>query len=77
MDFSATKLEKILSSAYDEMENCGVAIKLMHKPFENMIDAKRAYREFVIIRLKWILELRELKNQVDGLKYSSNINLLS
>jgi hypothetical protein len=33
------------------MENGGVAIKLMHKPFENIIDAKRAYREFVMMNL--------------------------
>jgi len=40
-----------LSAAYDSVTNENVAIKKLSRPFQNVTHAKRAYREFVLMKL--------------------------
>jgi len=39
------------SAAYDSVTNENVAIKKLSRPFQNVTHAKRAYREFVLMKL--------------------------
>ena len=39
------------SAAYDTVTNQNVAIKKLSRPFQNVTHAKRAYREFVLMKL--------------------------
>jgi mitogen-activated protein kinase 8/9/10 (c-Jun N-terminal kinase) len=41
----------IVCAAYDELSKQNVAIKKLSKPFQNATHAKRAYREFCIMKL--------------------------
>ena len=41
----------IVCAAYDELTKQNVAIKKLSKPFQNATHAKRAYREFCIMKL--------------------------
>ena len=41
----------VVCAAYDEILKQNVAIKKMSKPFQNTTHAKRAYREFCIMKL--------------------------
>ena len=58
------------SAAYDTVSESNVAIKKLSRPFQNVTHAKRAYREFVLMKLvnhknvsivERFLELRECK----------------
>lgn len=39
------------SAAYDSMTGKNVAIKKLSRPFQNVTHAKRAYREFKLMKL--------------------------
>ena len=39
------------SAAYDTVTGQNVAIKKLSRPFQNVTHAKRAYREFVLMKL--------------------------
>ena len=39
------------SAAYDQVTGNNVAIKKLSRPFQNVTHAKRAYREFVLMKL--------------------------
>ena len=39
------------SAAYDSVSDTNVAIKKLSRPFQNVTHAKRAYREFVLMKL--------------------------
>ena len=39
------------SAAYDTVNGQNVAIKKLSRPFQNVTHAKRAYREFVLMKL--------------------------
>ena len=39
------------SAAYDNVTDTNVAIKKLSRPFQNVTHAKRAYREFVLMKL--------------------------
>jgi len=41
----------VASAAYDSVTNENVAIKKLSRPFQNVTHAKRAYREFVLMKL--------------------------
>jgi c-Jun N-terminal kinase len=41
----------VVCAAYDELTKQNVAIKKLSKPFQNATHAKRAYREFCIMKL--------------------------
>lgn len=41
----------IVCAAYDNGHGCNVAIKKLSRPFQNVTHAKRAYREFVLMKL--------------------------
>ncbi|KAK3089657.1 hypothetical protein FSP39_005413 [Pinctada imbricata] len=41
----------IVCAAYDSVTNTNVAIKKLSRPFQNVTHAKRAYREFVLMKL--------------------------
>ena len=41
----------VVCAAYDEILKQNVAIKKLSKPFQNSTHAKRAYREFCIMKL--------------------------
>ena len=41
----------VVSAAYDSVTNENVAIKKLSRPFQNVTHAKRAYREFVLMKL--------------------------
>lgn len=45
------KINKNFSAAYDTVEENEVAIKKLWKPFQNVVYAKRAYREFKLMKL--------------------------
>ena len=58
----------IFSAAYDTITEQNVAIKKLSRPFQNVTHAKRAYREFKLMKLvnhknvSWYLKIF-LKNQ--------------
>ncbi|CAG0884161.1 unnamed protein product [Darwinula stevensoni] len=41
----------VVCAAYDTVTNCNVAIKKLSRPFQNVTHAKRAYREFKLMKL--------------------------
>lgn len=48
---SSLKKNIVFSAAYDTVTQQNVAIKKLSRPFQNVTHAKRAYREFKLMKL--------------------------
>ena len=65
------------SAAYDTVTQQNVAIKKLSRPFQNVTHAKRAYREFKLMKLvnhKNVSKIRKLifKPKLDFISYQIN-----
>lgn len=57
-------LFSIYSAAYDTLTQQNVAIKKLSRPFQNVTHAKRAYREFKLMKL---VNHKNVCNHIDSL----------
>ena len=75
--FLKTFLFLFYSAAYDTVTQQNVAIKKLSRPFQNVTHAKRAYREFKLMKLvnhKNVSKIRKLifKPKLDFISYQIN-----
>ena len=75
--FLKTFLFLFYSAAYDTVTQQNVAIKKLSRPFQNVTHAKRAYREFKLMKLvnhKNVRKIRKLifKPKLDFISYQIN-----
>lgn len=63
------------SAAYDTVTAQNVAIKKLSRPFQNVTHAKRAYREFKLMKLVNHKNVRNLTFAFDNFHFSNNLFL--
>ena len=63
------------SAAYDSVTQQNVAIKKLSRPFQNVTHAKRAYREFKLMKLVNHKNVSKLCN-LEGMEFNQNSSVI-